>query len=131
MQRNGVAPHIQVQISDRSEDGDRRASRALLEQQERPTAIFANNDYAAVIAMSEVQQMGLAIPDDISVVGYDNSYLARLGYIGLTTVDNNYVEMGRLAVLRLIERIDAPNASRTITLLAPSLALRSTVSRLD
>jgi DNA-binding LacI/PurR family transcriptional regulator len=81
--------------------------------------------------MSEVQQMGLAIPDDISVVGYDNSYLARLGYIGLTTVDNNYVEMGRLAVLRLIERIDAPNASRTITLLAPSLALRSTVSRLD
>ena len=45
----------------------------------RPTAIFANNDYAAVIAMSEAQQMGLAIPDDISVVGYDNSYLARLG----------------------------------------------------
>jgi hypothetical protein len=96
-----------------------------------PTAIFANNDYAAVIAMSEVQQMGLAIPDDISIVGYDNSYLARLGYIGLTTVDNNYVEMGRLAVLRLIERIDAPNASRTITLLDPSLASRSTVSRLD
>ena len=61
----------------------------------RPTAIFANNDYAAVIAMSAAQQMGLAIPDDISVVGYDNSYLARLGYIGLTTIDNNYVEMGR------------------------------------
>ena len=76
----------------------------------RPTAIFANNDYAAVIAMSEAQQMGLAIPDDISVVGYDNSYLARLGYIGLTTIDNNYVEMGRLAVLRLVERINAPNA---------------------
>ena len=64
----------------------------------RPTAIFANNDYAAVIAMSEAQQMGLAIPDDISVVGYDNSYLARLGYIGLTTIDNNYVEMGRLVM---------------------------------
>ena len=92
----------------------------------RPTAIFANNDYAAVIAMSEAQQMGLAIPDDISVVGYDNSYLARLGYIGLTTIDNNYVEMGRLAVLRLVERINAPNAPRTITLLDPSLALRST-----
>ena len=92
----------------------------------RPTAIFANNDYAAVIAMSEAQQMGLAIPDDISVVGYDNSYLARLGYIGLTTIDNNYVEMGRLAVLRLVERINAPNAPRTIALLDPSLALRST-----
>jgi DNA-binding LacI/PurR family transcriptional regulator len=131
MQRNGLAAHIQVEISDRSEDGDRRASLALLEQRGRPTAIFANNDYAAVIAMSEARQMGLAIPDDISVVGYDNSYLARLGYIGLTTIDNNYVEMGRLAVLRLIERIDAPNASRTITLLDPSLASRSTVSRLD
>ena len=97
----------------------------------RPTAIFANNDYAAVIAMSEAQQMGLAIPDDISFVGYDNSYLARIGYIGLTTIDNNYVEMGRLAVLRLVERINASTAPRTVTLLDPSLASRSTVSRLD
>jgi DNA-binding LacI/PurR family transcriptional regulator len=55
----------------------------------------------------------------------------RIGYIGLTTIDNNYGERGRLAVLRLVERIAAPHAPRTITLLDPSLASRSTVARLD
>ena len=62
------------------------------------------------------------------MVGYDNSYLAQLGYIGRTTIDNNYVEMERLAVLRLTARIEAPTAPRTVTLLDPSLASRSTVS---
>lgn len=94
----------------------------------RPTAIFANNDYAAVIAMSEARDLGIAIPEELSVVGYDNSYLARMGYIGLTTIDNNYIEMGRLAVQRLVARIDAPSAPRTVTLLDPSLASRSTVA---
>jgi len=98
MQHHGLDDLIQVEISDRSEDGDRRASRALLHADPRPTAIFANNDYAAVIAMSEAKDLGIAIPEDLSVVGYDNSYLARMGYIGLTTIDNNYIEMGRLAV---------------------------------
>lgn len=126
MRRNGFEDEIQVEISDRSEAGDHRAARALLVAPDRPTAIFANNDYAAVVAMSEARDAGLSIPDDVSVVGYDNSYLAQLGYIGLTTVDNNYVEMGRLAVQRLITRIETPAAPRTVTLLDPSLALRST-----
>jgi DNA-binding LacI/PurR family transcriptional regulator len=77
--------------------------------------------------MSEAKDLGIAIPRDISVVGYDNSYLARMGY-GLTTFDNNYVKTGRLAVQRLISRINGPGASRTVTLLEPSLASRSTVS---
>jgi len=128
MQHHGVDDLIQVEISDRSEDGDRRASRALLHADPRPTAIFANNDYAAVIAMSEAKDLGIAIPEDLSVVGYDNSYLARMGYIGLTTIDNNYIEMGRLAVQRLVARIDPPSAPRTVTLLDPSLASRSTVA---
>ncbi|MGP4056094.1 substrate-binding domain-containing protein [Mycobacterium sp. 4D054] len=128
MQRNGIGDEIRVEISDRSEDGDRRAARALLAPTGRPTAIFANNDYAAVIAMSEAREIGLAVPDDLSVVGYDNSYLAQLGYIGLTTVDNNYTEMGRLAVSRLIRRIETPTAPRTVTLLDPAMASRTTVA---
>jgi DNA-binding LacI/PurR family transcriptional regulator len=128
MQRNGLASEVRVEVSDRSEDGDRVASSVLLASNPRPTAIFANNDYAAVIAMSQARELGLSIPADLSVVGYDNSYLARLGYIGLSTVDNNYAEMGRLAVQRLIQRIDTPTAARTVTLLDPTLASRSTVS---
>lgn len=128
MHRNGFDADIHVEISDRSEAGDHRAARALLESRIRPSALFANNDYAAVVAMSEARELGLSIPGDLSVIGYDNSYLAQLGYIGLTTVDNNYTEMGRLAVGRLLQRIETRDAPRTVTLLDPSIASRTTVS---
>lgn len=126
MTRRGLAEFIQAEISDRSEEGDLRAARALLTAAHRPTAILANNDYAALLTMSEAQAAGLTVPDDLSVVGYDNSNLARTGFIGLTTVDNNYLDMGKLAVARLAERIAAPKAPRTVTLLDPILRVRKT-----
>ena len=58
--------------------------------------------------------------------GYDNSLLARTGYIGLTTVDNNYAEMGRIAAHQLARRIETPDAPRSVTLLDPSLRPRRT-----
>ncbi|MDH6292832.1 LacI family DNA-binding transcriptional regulator [Rhodococcus opacus] len=126
MRSHGLENHIRVEASDRSEEGDRRAAKALLSVTPRPTAILANNDYAALITMSHAESLGLTVPRDLSVVGYDNSYLARTGYIGLTSVDNNYIEMGRLAVQRLIARIDAPDAPRTVSLLDPTLRTRKT-----
>ena len=86
----------------------------------RPTAILANNDYAAVILMSRAQSSGLSIPGDLSVVGYDNSFLARTEYIGLTTVDNNYADIGRYAARQLARRIETPNAARSVNELARS-----------
>ncbi|MBV6756998.1 LacI family DNA-binding transcriptional regulator [Rhodococcus opacus] len=126
MHRNGLAEHIQIEISDRSEAGDTRAARALMTSRPRPTAILANNDYAALITMSHAVELGLSVPADLSVVGYDNSYLARTGYIGLTSVDNNYVEMGKLAVQKLVARIEEPDAARTVSLLDPTLLPRRT-----
>nr|WP_280781121.1 substrate-binding domain-containing protein [Rhodococcus opacus] len=102
MRRHGLDEHIHIEVSDRSEEGDVRAAQALILSTPRPTAILANSDYAALITMSHAESTELTVPADLSVVGYDNSYLARTGYIGLTSVDNNYVEMGRLAVQRLI-----------------------------
>jgi DNA-binding LacI/PurR family transcriptional regulator len=127
MRRHGLTDEILVEVSDRSEDGDiGAAARALLARQPAPTAILTNNDYAALIVMSHAQSLGLSVPADLSVVGYDNSYLARTGYIGLTTIDNNYVEMGRLAARQLVRRIGAPDAPRIVTLLDPSLRVGKT-----
>ena len=126
MLRHGLGDAVQVEVSDRSESGDVRAAQALLDETIRPTAILANNDYAALIVMSHAQSIGLSVPLDLSVVGYDNSYLARTGYIGLTTVDNNYAEMGRLAAHQLVRRIDTPDAPRGVTLLDPILRTRRT-----
>jgi DNA-binding LacI/PurR family transcriptional regulator len=126
MRIGGVADHIRVEVSDRSEAGDAAAAQALLANNDRPTAILANNDYAAVIVMSHAQSLGLSVPGDLSVVGYDNSFLARTDYIGLTSVDNNYAEMGRIAARQLTHRIDTPGATRTMTLLTPNLLVRRT-----
>ena len=128
---HGLAEHIRVAVSDRSEAGDAAAAEALLASIGRPTAILANNDYAAVILMSHAQSLGLSIPGDLSVMGYDNSFLARADYIGLSTVDNNYAEMGRMAAHQLARRIEAPNSARSVTLLDPKLVLRKTTGPID
>ncbi|RDH79708.1 LacI family transcriptional regulator [Mycolicibacterium moriokaense] len=126
MRKGALAEFIRVEMSDRTEEGDAAAAQQLLESADRPTAVLANNDYAAVIVMSHAQSLGLSIPGDLSVVGYDNSFLARTDYIGLTTVDNNYAEMGRAAAHQLARRIDTPSAARSVTLLDPNLLVRRT-----
>lgn len=126
MRRHGLDEHVRVEISDRTEAGDVAAARVLLTSGRCPTAILANNDYAALLAMSCAQDEGLSIPGDVSVVGYDNSALARTGYIGLTSVDNNYAELGRLAARQLERRIQFPDAARSITSLDPVLCARRT-----
>lgn len=126
MRRHGLERNIMIEVSDRSEEGDQRAAEALLDARTRPTAILANNDYAALLAMSCAQERGLSIPGDLSMVGYDNTTVARTGYIGLTSVDNSYVDMGRMAARQLERRIEAPDAPRSVTLLDPSLQVRRT-----
>lgn len=126
MRKHGLDAHIDVEISDRTEKGDQQAAETLLARANRPTAILANNDYAALIVLSHAQSLGLSVPEDLSVVGYDDSALARTGYIGLTSVDNNYIEMGRMAARQLDRRIETPGSPRSVTQLDPSLRIRRT-----
>ena len=88
------------------------AANALLDLPDPPTAIFAFNDNVAVGVMSAARARGLSIPDDLSVVGFDDSELAEIVVPGLTTVRQPLAEMGRIAVsllMRLLEnqRVDA------------------------
>jgi LacI family transcriptional regulator len=86
--------------------------RGLLDLPDPPTAIFAFNDNVAVGVMRTARARGLSIPDDLSVVGFDDSELAEIVVPGLTTVRQPLAEMGRMAVsllMRLLEnqRVDA------------------------
>jgi LacI family transcriptional regulator len=88
------------------------AAQAMLDLPDPPTAIFAFNDNVAVGVMSAARARGLSIPDDLSVVGFDDSELAEIVVPGLTTVRQPLAEMGRMAVsllMRLLEnqRVDA------------------------
>ena len=101
----------------------------LLELEERPTAIFAANDALAVGCYKAVQEAGLRICEDISIVGFNDISMARYLVPPLTTVHIPIEFMGGQAVSTLIERI---NSGREISLyiaIPTKLKIRESVNR--
>jgi DNA-binding LacI/PurR family transcriptional regulator len=82
----------------------------LLSLSKLPTAAFARNDFTAIGAMCALHDAGLAVPDDVSIVGFDNVPLAAYTSPPLTTVDQPTVEQGRQAASLLLERIEGDKA---------------------
>ena len=96
-----------VEESDFEIAGGRRAARRLLALPEPPTAIFAFNDNLAIGAVQAARARGLRVPEDLSVVGFDDIEHATIVSPELTTVRQPLAELGRTAVsllIRLLER---------------------------
>jgi LacI family transcriptional regulator len=89
-------------------EGGQRAARAILNAHARPTAVMAANDMMALGAMREFLAAGLRIPEDISLVGFDDIAFAALSNPPLTTVCLPRTELGRRAVEALLAMIDHP-----------------------
>ncbi len=106
----------------------RKALRWWLRQPEsqRPTAFFCYNDLSALGLLSEAYQQGVAIPEDLSVVGFDNAPLAEISIPPLTTVEQKARELGRQAVASLLAAL----ASKPVTdvILRGELIPRATVA---
>lgn len=81
-------------------------TQALLRKDDRPTAIFCYNDQCALMVIQAIQDSGLSVPDDISVVGYDDSLELMQGKIKLTTVSHPKKKMGIQAASFLIGMLD-------------------------
>ncbi|WP_422935742.1 LacI family DNA-binding transcriptional regulator [Sinomonas sp. P47F7] len=111
-----------------TEEAGYRAGRGLLAAAGRPTAIFAVNDMAALGALSAAEDLGLAVPDDLSLAGYDDTPAARLRAVGLTSVDNASREAGRVAARLLAERIAGRSPVAESVLLAPELKARTSTA---
>jgi LacI family transcriptional regulator len=80
---------------------------------------------AAFGVLARFYGLGVAVPGDFSVVGYDNVRAASLPQIALTTVDQSGIEMGSIATRLLVERIEGRSESVS-TLVAPKLVIRGT-----
>ena len=118
--------HILTIEGRHTEDGGYQGAQEILKMKPLPTAIFASNDLCAIGAMNALEEAGLNIPDDVSLIGYDNNLLAALRHISLTTIDQAGAHMGRSAVDRLAERLDEQRTSPRHDVVAPSLVVRST-----
>lgn len=89
-----------------------RAAEKLLALRPRPTAIFAGNDLMAFGALSACTAGGLRVPEDISIVGFDDILLSEFTNPPLTTVGQPKTEAGRLAIAMLLERIGTNPSER-------------------
>ncbi|MGH3878491.1 MAG: LacI family DNA-binding transcriptional regulator [Actinophytocola sp.] len=124
MRRHGLAPR--VVRGEYTEAAGASAIRSLLE--DPPTAVIAANDLNAVGAISALEAAGLSVPAEVSVVGYDNTWLAALRHVSLTTIDQPRVEMGRLAAEALVLRVRGDHTTPARHLLRPSLVIRGTTA---
>ncbi|MFB9565510.1 LacI family DNA-binding transcriptional regulator [Saccharopolyspora hordei] len=125
MRKHGLEPV--VLSSEYTDSAGAKAAGQLLERFDPlPTAIVAANDVNAVGVISALDEAGLRVPHDVSVVGYDNTSLAGLARIGLTTIDQPRREMGRLAAEALLQRVRGSRAEPVRHLLQPRLVVRST-----
>jgi LacI family transcriptional regulator len=111
----------------RIDDGYRAAQR-LLSLPDRPTAIFAQNDNMAVATLRASQEHGLRVPDDLSIVGFDDVELASVVSPPLTTVSQPLQEIGRLAVAVLFRQLAGQPLDATRLELSTRLVVRASTA---
>ncbi|WP_299444215.1 LacI family DNA-binding transcriptional regulator [uncultured Phycicoccus sp.] len=128
MRKRRLVRQARIETDETTEAGGYAAARRLLAvpAESRATAIFAGCDAAAVGVLAAVRDAGLAVPEQISVMGFDGTYLGAAQHIRLSTVDTDIVGMGRLAAERLVSRIADPRRAAVETLLVPTVLPRST-----
>jgi LacI family transcriptional regulator len=95
-----------VRVGGYSLDTSIEPARQLLDRPDPPTAIFAANDLSAIQTMNVARSLGLSVPDDVSVIGFDNIPESALTEPPLTTIDQSIRAMGEEAVRMLVDLLD-------------------------
>lgn len=113
-----------------TEIGGYMGAMELLKSGKKFTAIYAANDYMAAGAWSALRENGLNVPEDISLVGYDNAPIASDFLLKLTTVDEQGIPVGRQTASLLLERISSKgNYKPKRILIKPTLVSRASVAK--
>jgi len=116
----------QVLISEWSRKGGKHAALQLLTQQKRPTAIFAASDVQAVGALEAARELGLRVPEQLSVIGFDGIEISEL--LEFSTMQQPLQEMGELGASKLVELIENPSHPPELIRFDTKLVERRTTS---
>jgi LacI family transcriptional regulator len=128
MKRHGLASAIDILDGDFTEHSGILAARQLLGRRNRPTAVCAANDRSAIGLLDELRRSGIDVPGGLAVAGYDDSMLAQLAHIDLTTVSQEPRQQAQRAVHAVVERLDGGRSERLDVLLEPRLVIRHTTA---
>jgi DNA-binding LacI/PurR family transcriptional regulator len=110
-------------------DGGLAAGRTLLARGPLPTALLCSNDLTAIGVMSALHEAGLRVPEDISVIGFDDIEFARIAYPPLTTVNLSRDQLGGLAFLALQNILKSKMRSGAEYVVETQLVIRKSTAR--
>ena len=125
LRRRGLASASDVLPGGPAEVDGAAAARQLLDRASPPTAVVAFNDRVALGLLDVLSRAGVAVPADVSVVGYDDTPLARSAHVDLTSVDQGAAQQAGRAVSAAVDRLEGRRSSAAEFVLLPRLVVRS------
>jgi DNA-binding LacI/PurR family transcriptional regulator len=128
MRQHGLSQLIRIIPGGATEEAGAAAAALLLDERSLPTAIIAYNDDSAVGLLDSLIRARVAVPEQVSIVGYDNSWLSRVSSINLTTVGQDAHGMATFAISRAIARVEGDELADREIVLQPLLVARGTTA---
>ncbi|WP_208591912.1 LacI family DNA-binding transcriptional regulator [Gracilibacillus suaedae] len=115
LMQHGIEPNKDaIYQGDFTENSGYKGAKHLLSGSNPPTAIFVSNDTMAVGAYKAINELGLSIPEDISIIGFDNSFFSPYLNPPLTTIDISFEDIAKRATTLLIESIEQEHQRRVV-----------------
>lgn len=127
MRKQKLSANAEVLEGSWSQEAGYEKTAEILKRKKRPTAIYAANDLIALGVLAKLREEGLRVPQDISVIAYDDSQYAKLKIADLTSIKESLFEMGRLGFELLTTRLEGKRGTHSPQLLRikPDLVIRS------
>ncbi|GIA40654.1 Ribose operon repressor [Vibrio cholerae] len=112
-------------------EGGYQAFEKLYQRGKLPSALFVSNDMMAMGVIQAASQRGLRVPDDLSLIGYDDVHIAKFMTPALTTIHQPKYRLGKAAIDTLLYRLENPDTTAQVVQLEPTLVVRSSVCSLN
>lgn len=103
----------------------------LFRSENPPTAVFATSDYKAIGALNAARELGLSVPEDVSLIGYDDLPAGQYTFPNLTTINQNTFQLGRRAAEILLRELSGSSGRLVKDEIVPKLVIRDSTSELN